>query len=196
MDRRSFLAKTSAWAAAAALPKFFNASVVPRLDPASQQSSMPGQIAFPKGFLWGSATASYQVEGVWNVDGRGESIWDRYSHTPGNVKGGWTGDVACDAYHRWELFTEQRNPIALVRVKGGSKRRQRPTTLTVEEFETILLALAITSGIQIGNSWSTQSCLVEQSAPRQDSSTGFPSSLQSEPRSCEQCIARSRRERL
>jgi hypothetical protein len=61
----------------------------------------------------------------------------------------------------------------------------------------LLLTLAITSGIQIGNSWSTQFCLVEQSAPRQDSSTWFPSSLQSEPRSCEQCIApRSRRERL
>src|SRR5216683_2153511 len=94
MDRRSFLAKTSAWAAAAALPKLSNASVIPTLDPASEQSSMPGQIAFPKDFLWGSATASYQVEGAWNIDGRGESIWDRYSHTPGNVKGGWTEDVA------------------------------------------------------------------------------------------------------
>ena len=62
---------------------------------------MPGQIAFPKDFLWGSATASYQVEGAWNIDGRGESIWDRFSHTQGNVKGGWTGDVACDNYHRY-----------------------------------------------------------------------------------------------
>jgi len=101
MDRRSFLAKTSAWATAAALPKLSNASVIPTLDPASEQSSMPGQIAFPKGFLWGSATASYQVEGAWNIDGRGESIWDRFSHTPGNVKGGWTGDVACDGYYRF-----------------------------------------------------------------------------------------------
>jgi beta-glucosidase len=101
MDRRSFLAKTSAWAAAAALPKLSSASVVPNLDPASGQNSMPGQAAFPKDFLWGSATASYQVEGAWNIDGRGESIWDRYSHTPGNVKGGWTGDVACDNYHRY-----------------------------------------------------------------------------------------------
>jgi beta-glucosidase len=101
MDRRSFLAKTSAWAAAAALPKLSHASVVPNLDPASGQGSMSAQIAFPKDFLWGSATASYQVEGAWNIDGRGESIWDRYSHTPGNVKGGWTGDVACDNYHRF-----------------------------------------------------------------------------------------------
>jgi beta-glucosidase len=101
MDRRSFLAKTSAWAAASALPKLSNASVIPTLDSASEQGSMSGQIAFPKGFLWGSATASYQVEGAWNIDGRGESIWDRFSHTPGNVKGGWTGDVACDSYHRY-----------------------------------------------------------------------------------------------
>jgi beta-glucosidase len=101
MDRRSFLAKTSAWAAAAALPKLSSASVVPTLDPISEQSSASKPAAFPKGFLWGSATASYQVEGAWNVDGRGESIWDRYSHTPGNVKGGWTGDVACDGYNRF-----------------------------------------------------------------------------------------------
>ena len=62
---------------------------------------MRGQATFPKGFLWGSATASYQVEGAWNIDGRSESIWDRFSHTAGNVKGGWTGDVACDNYHRY-----------------------------------------------------------------------------------------------
>jgi len=60
-----------------------------------------------------------------------------------------------------------------------------------------LIALAITSGMQVGASWSTQSCDVEQSARTQDSSTGFPSSLQSDPRSFQQCIApRSRRERL
>lgn len=56
---------------------------------------------FPQGFLWGTATASYQVEGAWNEDGKGESIWDRFAHTPGLVKNGDTGDVACDQYHRF-----------------------------------------------------------------------------------------------
>lgn len=57
---------------------------------------------FPKDFLWGSATASYQIEGAWNEDGKGESIWDRFSHTIGLVKGADTGDIACDSYHRYK----------------------------------------------------------------------------------------------
>jgi len=57
---------------------------------------------FPKDFLWGAATASYQIEGAWNEDGKGESIWDRFSHTTGKVKGAATGDVACDSYHRYK----------------------------------------------------------------------------------------------
>jgi beta-glucosidase len=56
---------------------------------------------FPRNFFWGSATASYQVEGAWNVDGKGESIWDHFAHTPGLIKDGSTGDVACDTYHRF-----------------------------------------------------------------------------------------------
>lgn len=56
---------------------------------------------FPADFLWGAATAAYQVEGAVREDGRGESIWDRFAHTPGKVAGGDTGDVACDHYHRW-----------------------------------------------------------------------------------------------
>lgn len=59
------------------------------------------QLTFPANFLWGTATASYQIEGAWNEDGKGESIWDRFSHTPGKVLNGDTGDVACDHYHRW-----------------------------------------------------------------------------------------------
>lgn len=55
----------------------------------------------PNGFRFGAATASYQVEGAVREDGRGESIWDRFSHKPGAVANGDTGDVACDHYHRW-----------------------------------------------------------------------------------------------
>jgi beta-glucosidase len=55
---------------------------------------------FPKGFLWGAATAAYQIEGSWDKDGKGESIWDRFSHTPGRIDNGETGDIACDHYQR------------------------------------------------------------------------------------------------
>ena len=68
---------------------------------------------FPKGFLWGSATAAYQIEGAWNIDGRGESIWDRFAHTPGKVKNNANGDVACDSYHRY------REDIALMPDASG-----------------------------------------------------------------------------
>ncbi len=57
--------------------------------------------SFPKDFIWGTATSSYQIEGAWNEDGKGPSIWDTFSHTPGRIQNGDTGDVACDHYHRW-----------------------------------------------------------------------------------------------
>ncbi|MDP9798089.1 beta-glucosidase [Catenuloplanes nepalensis] len=58
-------------------------------------------VTFPEGFLWGAATASYQIEGAAREDGRGPSIWDTFSRTPGKVYAGHTGDVACDHYHRY-----------------------------------------------------------------------------------------------
>jgi beta-glucosidase len=58
------------------------------------------QIEFPEGFHWGVATASHQIEGAFREDGKGESIWDRFSHTPGRILKGATAEVACDSYHR------------------------------------------------------------------------------------------------
>ncbi len=57
--------------------------------------------AFPDHFLWGTATAAYQIEGSWDVDGKGPSIWDTFTHTPGKVLDGSTGDIACDHYVRY-----------------------------------------------------------------------------------------------
>jgi len=59
------------------------------------------ELRFPDGFLWGAATAAYQIEGAPDADGKGPSIWDTFSHTPGKVFHGDTGDVACDSYHRY-----------------------------------------------------------------------------------------------
>jgi beta-glucosidase len=62
----------------------------------------PGEsLAFPAGFTWGAATAAYQIEGAPDADGKGPSVWDTFSHTPGKVRGGDTGDVACDSYRRY-----------------------------------------------------------------------------------------------
>ena len=57
--------------------------------------------SFPKSFAFGTATAAYQIEGGWQEGGRGLSIWDAFTHTPGKVRTGETGDVAADHYHRW-----------------------------------------------------------------------------------------------
>ena len=70
------------------------------------------KLLFPQDFVWGTATASYQVEGAAREDGRGESIWDRFCTIPGNVANGDTGDVACDHYHRF------REDISLMRQMG------------------------------------------------------------------------------
>jgi beta-glucosidase len=68
---------------------------------------------FPKGFLWGSATASYQVEGAVHVGGRGPSVWDTFSHTPGKTANGDTGDVADDFYNRYPQDIEMMKGMGL-----------------------------------------------------------------------------------
>ncbi len=96
MNRRRFLSASLAAAVTPSLPLSAAAG-----DPAAQ--------AFPKDFLWGTATAAFQVEGAWNEDGKGESIWDRFCATQGKVRGGADATVACDDYHRF------RDDIAIVK---------------------------------------------------------------------------------
>lgn len=69
--------------------------------PLQPGSASAEDLVFPQDFVWGASASSYQIEGAVDADGRGQSIWDVFSHAPGRVKGGDNGDVACDHYHRW-----------------------------------------------------------------------------------------------
>ncbi len=69
--------------------------------------------SFPRDFLWGAATAAYQIEGGWAADGKGESNWDKFSHIPGRILNGDTGDVACDHYHLWSEDVELMRSLNL-----------------------------------------------------------------------------------
>src|SRR5690606_17026054 len=78
----------------------------------STMDERPADIAFPKDFVWGAATASYQIEGAAFEDGKGLSVWDAFSRRPGAVFEGHNGDVACDHYHRY------REDLALMKALG------------------------------------------------------------------------------
>jgi beta-glucosidase len=125
LTRRQFAQSTAAAGIAAALPAALfsacsvssNAARTAASAPRVMQFDSSSDIPFPKGFFWGAATAAYQIEGAWNEDGKGESIWDRFSHTPGKIKNGDTGDIACDSYHRW------REDIALLQAMNLNSYR-------------------------------------------------------------------------
>lgn len=96
-------------AASAGLPAGAAANVERGMPGGRPHSKMPATglresrpMPFPKTFLWGAATASYQVEGAVHEDGRGTTIWDIFSHTPGKTHNGDTGDVADDQHHRYQ----------------------------------------------------------------------------------------------
>jgi len=74
---------------------------------------MAKKLTFPEDFIWGAATASYQIEGAWDQHGKGESIWDHFSHTPGKVDNGDTGDVANNHYHLWRKDIRLMKQIGL-----------------------------------------------------------------------------------
>lgn len=75
------------------------------------------KISFPKGFRWGTATASYQIEGAWNEDGKGPSIWDTFTRKKGKIQDGSDGNVACDHYHLY------KKDVALMKKLGFANYR-------------------------------------------------------------------------
>ena len=109
MDRRKFLGVSAAGFAATLLSQS-RLNPFPFADDVNLQPNFlpfapgvpPQPYQFPKEFMWGAATAAYQVEGAWKADGKGESIWDRFAHTVGKIKGAATGNVACDSYYRYK----------------------------------------------------------------------------------------------
>lgn len=105
MNRRHFVRNSLITAGGALLARRGQGAMSSPSDgrvPNSTGSSEIERARFPDGFLWGMASAAYQVEGAWAEDGKGESNWDRFSHTVGKIKGGASGDVSCDQYHRYE----------------------------------------------------------------------------------------------
>lgn len=115
---------------------------------------MTERYRFPDGFLWGCATAAYQIEGSPLADGAGASIWQRFAHTPGMTKNGDTGDVACDHYNRWKQdialmhgigLNAYRFSIAWGRVLPEGKGRVNPKGL---DFYSRLVDGLLEAGIQ------------------------------------------------
>eukprot|EP00823_Brevimastigomonas_motovehiculus_P003701 TRINITY_DN2291_c0_g1_i1.p1 TRINITY_DN2291_c0_g1~~TRINITY_DN2291_c0_g1_i1.p1 ORF type:complete len:559 (-),score=81.53 TRINITY_DN2291_c0_g1_i1:385-2004(-) len=89
---------------------------------------------FPEGFIFGSATAAYQIEGAWNEDGKSPSVWDVHSHTPGFIRDNTTGDVADDFYHKYEADIESMAALGYTAFRFSiSWPRLLPNGLDVNE---------------------------------------------------------------
>src|SRR3954469_2529969 len=97
------------------VPPIAPAATSPLRHLQSERKPMSSQLTppFPTDFVWGAATASYQIEGAATEDGRGESVWDRFSATPGKVRNGESGAVACDFYHRYREDIELMGELGL-----------------------------------------------------------------------------------
>lgn len=122
MGRRHDNSNMGAQASRRALLKLSGAGAVAALSSASVRAQTADATAgasrtFPAGFLWGTATSSYQIEGAWNADGKGESIWDRFVRTPGRIHNNDTGDVALDHYHRF------KDDVQLMKALGAGAYR-------------------------------------------------------------------------
>src|SRR5262245_56004489 len=102
-----------------ALALGLSAATLEGCRPAATGAADPidGSRRFPDGFYWGTGTSSYQIEGAWNEDGKGPSIWDTYAHTPGKIKNDDNGDVANDHYHRY------KEDVALLKDIGANSYR-------------------------------------------------------------------------
>lgn len=97
MNRRELIKKSILAGFAAGIPPHLYASALEAAPPLMTKQD------FGKDFVWGTATAAYQIEGAWNTDGKGASVWDHFTHTkPGKIKTKENADIACDFYHRYE----------------------------------------------------------------------------------------------
>lgn len=148
------------------------------------QPSRPvvSETGFPEDFLWGAATAAYQIEGAAHEDGRGETIWDRFSHTPGKTANGETGDVACDHYHRWQedILLLQRLNLSAYRFSIAWSRifpdgRGKPNAAGLDFYERLvdgLLATGVSPFVTLYH-WDLPQALEDRGGWRNRDTAGF-----------------------